>query len=479
MNPVIVIPSYWAENEDTGFVHEVGVYDHATPITKPVPELQTCLDSLEQVRGILRVVVLLVAPPHCADSARARVNGICAMHPNLNPLIIGYREAKNIQNAIHVVAPKMEGETVSLRGYGAIRNMGLVVAAILGHDVVVFMDDDEVALDENFLIDAVYGLGLLTRQDLPVSAKTGFFYDRSDSCYADESTTRWCERFWTKKSEFNDWMERAQSSTRISRSNYVCGGCFALYADAFCRVAFDPYITRGEDLDYLFNLRMNGLDVWFDNQWAVKHLPPKTASRASRFMQDVYRWTYEVAKIDVVNHRIGLRPITADSLEPYPAPWISPEVNRRIFLTSLLHAIAGPERKEYFHIWLRGRYDARTWAARVKESYLAFQTYWPGMMSALWCNEALGQAILETGVPRLPKSAPRRAKRRFDEEEDYSANARRWQGEDNESSLQEADSYDEYEEYEEYDDYAEYPEYDEYEDAEYEDDLQDEGQWDA
>ncbi|MDO4806397.1 MAG: glycosyltransferase [Coriobacteriales bacterium] len=402
MNPVIVIPTYWAESDKSSGLGEVGTYDHATPIAKPVPELETCLSSLEQVRGVLRVIVLLVAPPTCADAARARVNGICSAHPDLNPLIIGNREAKVVENAIHVVAPKMEGETVSLRGYGAIRNMGLVVAAILGHDVVVFMDDDEVALDENFLVDAVYGLGLLTRQDLPVSAKSGYFFDRNDSCYADEFNVRWYDRFWTKKAEFNDWMERAQQSTRISRSNYVCGGCFALYADAFCHVAFDPYITRGEDMDYLFNLRMNGLDVWFDNQWAVRHLPPKTPSHASRFLQDVYRWTYEVEKLDVANHRIGLRRITPDSLEPYPSSWITPQIHKRIFFTSLLRSIAGPERSEYFHIWLRSRIEAKAWARRMSQSYLSFQTYWPGMMSALWLNASLANALVDSGTPYLP-----------------------------------------------------------------------------
>ena len=203
-------------------------------------------------------------------------------------------------------------------------------------------------------------------------------------------------------------MRHAQNSTRISRSNYVCGGCFALYADAFCHVAFDPYITRGEDLDYLFNLRMNGLDVWFDNRWAVKHLPPKTPSHASRFMQDVYRWTYEVAKLDVINHRIGYRPITPESLQPYPAPWITREVHKRIFRTSLLRALAGPERSEYFHVWLHARNDAKAWAARVSESYIAFQTYWPGMMASLWGNEQIAHSIVETGTPRYPRRRRRK-----------------------------------------------------------------------
>ena len=409
MNPVIVIPTYWTEHEADEGAALVGAYDHATPLTQPVPELENCLESLEQVRGVLRVVILLVAPASCADAARARVNAICRAHLDLNPLIIGPREASYVINAIHVVAPNLEGETVSLRGYGAIRNMGLVVAAVLGHDVVVFMDDDEVALDENFLIDGVFGLGLLTRQDLPVSAKSGYFFDRNDSCYADESNSRWCDHWWTKKREFNQWMRRAQQSTRISRSNYVCGGCLAIHADAFCRVAFDPFITRGEDLDYLFNLRMNGLDMWFDNKWAVKHLPPPSTSPASRFMQDVYRWTYECEKIDVANHRIGLHKVTPESLMPYPGPWISPGVQRKIFVTSFLRSIAGPERQRYFDIWLKARGEARAWANRTSESYLSFQTYWPGMMSQLWRDEPLANAILQTGTPSVPKRRRRRS----------------------------------------------------------------------
>ena len=80
MNPVIVIPSYWSRNDALSQVGDVGIYDHATPISKPLPELETCLQSLEQVRGVLRVVVLVVSPPAFAESARARVDGICRMH---------------------------------------------------------------------------------------------------------------------------------------------------------------------------------------------------------------------------------------------------------------------------------------------------------------------------------------------------------------------------------------------------------------
>ncbi|RRF88845.1 MAG: hypothetical protein DUD33_09740 [Coriobacteriaceae bacterium] len=399
MNPVIVIPSYWAESDAPTRIGEVGVYDHATPITKPVPELATCLDSLEGVRGVLRVIVLLVCDQSCEKSARARVEGICRQHPRLNPLVIGSPEAALIRGAIDACVPGIEGDPVSLRGYGAIRNMGLAVAAVLNHDIVVFLDDDEVALNENFLIDAVYGMGMSTRQGLKISAKSGLYLDQRNSPYADIGKPRWSERYWSKRVEFNHWMHRALSGTRISRSNTVCGGCFCVGASAFTKVSFDPTISRGEDLDYLFNLRMHGFDVWFDNAWRVRHMPPKTPSHASRFMQDVFRWNYEVEKLRVANSIKGMRQVRPESLRPYPSDWISPTVVRnRIAHTSLRRAVTGPERLDYLKIWLRGRKLAEQWAKRVARSYFSFQTYWPQVMSSLWDSRELAQRLEAMGT---------------------------------------------------------------------------------
>jgi len=404
VNPAIIIPTYWAEKDVLPRVGEVGVYDHATSVTKPIPELETCLESLEKVRGVMRVIVLMVADLSCQDSARARVNGICRRHPNLSPVIVGQPEANVVTRAIEGVAPRLEGDAVSLRGYGAIRNMGLAVAAILGHDVAVFMDDDEVALDENFLIDAVYGLGSENRQGIPIKAKTGYFITKDDSPLADAREPKWYNRYWSKRLEFNEWMGRALTKTRISRSNVLCGGCFAVSADAFCNVAFDPIITRGEDLDYLINLRMFGYDVWFDNQWRVRHLPPKTPSHAARFLQDVYRWEYEVAKLSAANESIGMHKVTPESLDPYPRRWLSPEVSGKIMWTSLLRAIGSDEHLAYLQVFFSRRWQARSWARRVSRRYLQFQTQWPQIMAALWSDRFLGKRILNMGTPPAPRS---------------------------------------------------------------------------
>ena len=396
MKPAIIIPTYWAQAREKQAKRKVGAYDHTTPLDAQNPDLETCLVSLEQVRGVLRVIILLVVDRDYEKQARARVDAICREHPNLSPLVIGSAEGRYIKDAVSDIAPDVSGEPVSLRGYGAIRNMGLVVAAVLGYYIAVFMDDDETAVDENFLIDAVYGLGNVNRQDLPIDAKSGYFLDTNGSCYADVEHPRWADKYWAKRSEFNEWMHIAQESTRISHSQYVCGGCFALHANAFSRIAFDPYITRGEDMDYLINMRMHGREVWFDNQWYVKHNPPETTSAASRFLQDVYRWSYEYEKVRFSNTQRDLHIITRQSLEPYPAPWLSQEVFERIKKTSFRHALVDREHFTYFTIWASGRFEARRWARRHAQSYLQFQTFWPRIMASLWSRTDIEQMIMQS-----------------------------------------------------------------------------------
>ena len=405
MSPVIVIPSYWAEGDQPGALGERGVYDYTTPVDRPLPELESCLASLEKVRGVIRVVVLVVAPPSCEESARARVNSICRAHANLNPLVVGAAEAAHVEKAVSRLAHHVAGETVSLRGYGAIKNMGLAVSAVFGHDVVVFLDDDEVVEDEDFLVNAVFGLGSLTRQNLPILAKSGFFVDDLGSPYA-EPSEEWTERYWTKAADFNRVMERAQTAqSRITRANHMCGSCCALHAAAYTKVPFDPYITRGEDLDYLLDLRANAMDVWFDNAWFVRACPPEEHAPApSVFMQDVYRWLYEYRKLDAMNSRRDLRSITPDSLMPYPAPWLSAGVRRRVFQTALRRMAKGPHRLSYLRILVSGRHQADKFALSASSRYLSFAMVWPTVMQALWGDRYLQGAILRTGQIEAPES---------------------------------------------------------------------------
>lgn len=394
MNPVIVIPSYWAGNQAE--LMSPGVYDHTSGLTDVCPELDRCLTSLEQVRKLPRVIVLLVCPASAQTRIESRVRGILDNHPSIETTLITSREASAIANRVAQIAPKVKGEVVSLRGYGAIRNMGLACAAILGHDAVVFLDDDEIVLGPDFMEKALYGLGSETRQRLPILAKTGYFYNKAGSPLADTTkkmgiTCRW----WTKRIEFNRWMERALKATRISRSNYVCGGCFAVHRRAFCNIAFDPYVTRGEDLDYLFNMRLVGLDVWLDNTWAVKHLPPAQTEESPRFMQNVYRWYYERAKLTAAGRRPDMNSVTPASLMPYPGPWISDGLDERVRKTALIRMLFTHEHRGYWRVWRHGITDARAYAQLHESDYVRFASFWSSIVNGL-SKDAQLAALLES-----------------------------------------------------------------------------------
>ncbi len=387
MNAAIVIPTYWAgENAEA---YAPGAYDHATSLNDPKPDLDACLASLEQVRNCPRIIILVVCPVSATSDVSRMVHYLCGKHEALDACIVTNVEAAQIADRVGELAPNGTGECVSLRGYGAIRNMGLACAAILGHNAVIFLDDDERAQGSDFVERALYALGQQTRQGLPILVKSGYFYNRAGSPLADTDKVGICHKWWTKRLEFNRWMKQALAGTRISRSNYVCGGCMALHARAFMRVAFDPFITRGEDLDYLFNMRMVGYDVWFDNQWSVRHLPPQIEQRSPRFMQDVYRWYYERAKLKFAACQQDLNPVTPASLMPYPGPWISDELDDRVRKTAIVRTFFTQEHRGYFRIWREGRSSAERYARENRKRYLRFQSFWPKIMNSLWCDAEL------------------------------------------------------------------------------------------
>ena len=391
MNAAIVIPTYWAG--DDAREHAPATYDHATSLNAAKPELDRCLASLEQVRDCPRIILLVVCPVSATRDVSLRVARILDAHPTLNVTTVTNVEGARVADRVAHLAPKGSGECVSLRGYGAIRNMGLACAAVLGHDAVIFLDDDECLTGTDFMKRALYALGQETRQGLPILVKSGYFYDREGSPLASTDKAGICQRWWTKRIEFNRWMKKALAGTRISRSNYVCGGLMALHARAFTRVAFDPFITRGEDLDYLFNMRMFGYDVWFDNEWTVRHLPPEGDAKSPRFMQNVYRWYYERAKLAFAARQKELVPVTAASLMPYPGPWISRELDERVRKTAMVRSLCTREHGGYLRIWRQGIGEARAYAKQNAASYLRFQSFWPKIMDGLWRDAELARQL--------------------------------------------------------------------------------------
>ena len=391
MNPAIIIPTYYSSRKQKDNASLMATYDHTTPVTQP-GELARCLESIQGAQGNVPVIILVASDRSIEKQAAEKVQNIASKFPGVQSLVVGATEQDLIHQRMNQLGLTEYQEGVGLVGYSAIRNLGLVVATVFGFDAVVFIDDDEIIEDPEFLKKAVYGLGKLTKKGIPIVAKSGFFLDAKESYLAPEES-HWYDHFWDQSKKFNEWISGAMAGPRLSRSNHACGGCMALHKQAFTRLAFDPWITRGEDLDYLLNLRMYGSEMWFDNKWCLRHLPPETTSEGMRFHQDIYRWLYEMRKLEYSRTQIDLLQLKPSALNPYPGPFLDHGVRRRITWTARLRGLARPDHGAYFKAASAAKHEAEAYAASNCAKYFEFQYAWPDLMARLE-NDAVLRTML-------------------------------------------------------------------------------------
>lgn len=393
MNPCIIIPTYVGNKRYKPSIDVLATYDHATPLSHQ-GELPRCLQSLAEVGVNCPIFVLVVAEQGTEAAASSKTASILLpFTQQLDVRMIDYEVCDRLSLRIDALGLSAIKEGVGLSGYGAIRNLGLIIAAAGNYSECIFVDDDETIDDPDFLENAVYGLGKLTKNGVPVLVKTGYFVDRNGNWKSSQKKA-WYNRFWRQGEFFNAWITKAMSGARLSRSNGMYGGLCAIHREAFIRVSFDPWIPRGEDLDYLLNVRMYGGDVWFDNQWQVRHVPPPVRNESQRFRQDIYRWIYEHRKLEYAKSQIDLIQIAPHSLDPYPGPFLEHSIGRRVFLTALLRMLGrASDRKGYFRAALSAQREAKAYAESFCDRYYEFQLGWPQTVSHLM-TDPLSASIL-------------------------------------------------------------------------------------
>ena len=390
MNPVILIPVFISARRHAEVGQVTSTYDHTTSLSSQ-GELPRCLDSLRKVRGLGHIVILVAAEPSIENQAASKARSIAEYFSDLSITVVGAPELALIRQRMEQLGVPVRNE-IGLSGYGAVRNLGLLVANMLDFDAAVFLDDDSVVEDEAYLEKAMYGLGKLTRRGVPILAKTGYYLNEEGS-FLSNKPTKWYDHFWQQGKAFNAWITKAMAGPRLSRSNHVCGGCLALHKEAFRRVSFDPWVARGEDLDYMLDLRMYGSDIWFDNQWVMRHLPPATPREGLRFRQDIFRWLYEYRKIEYARTQIDLLQIKPQSLQPYPGPFLESNITKRIRRTALLRSIGRPDGRGYRQAAKSATGEAAKYAETHCSKYFEFQFKWPAIMSRFE-NDVIMQGIL-------------------------------------------------------------------------------------
>lgn len=403
MTPCVIIPTFWTRRRGRVTENLLTVYDHPTPVDSD-GTLPACLRSLEQLEGLGRVVITVAATdPSIEHAAEERVTRILADFPGVDAFVFGPAELGSLHRRLEQLefADLIPG--ISLVGYGAARNVGLIAAAVLGCETALFIDDDQIIDDPAFLSKALDGIGERYEGGPKIIlAKTGYYTDEQGN-YQRHEEPSFRDMFWRRDDAFNATLSIVDRPPRITPTPIAFGGCLILHRDMFCNVSFDPWVVRGEDVDYVINARMHGGDVFLDGEWSLVHRPPRLPSAALQFRQDVYRFIYEHRKLEFAKSQVDLRQVTPESMDPYPGPFISSGVSWRAVLTALLHGTSRKEGGRYLRTVRVALTEASDYAREHCQHYFDFQRRWPILMDRIWDDVALkplfmGERRLDRGT---------------------------------------------------------------------------------
>ncbi|MCL2403748.1 MAG: hypothetical protein FWC86_05945 [Coriobacteriia bacterium] len=452
LRPAIIIPTFWTRSNSTSATarpeRESGgrkstkrksssksslersfdqasagaPFSHPTALDNPKPPLVDCLSSLANLKDVNKIVLVVATTDSTIDvRADDRVREIAEQFPQLDILIFGTGETSSLFRRLEQMEMHTLIEALSIKSYGATRNLGCLVASILGFDSLIFIDDDEIVDDPDFMSSASFGLGQPIHSGGYLFAKSGMITDMTGDFYqmgtghlkqgdqADKASLNklmprvkghWADFLWKDQDAINQTIAQALKPPRMHRSTIAYGGCLAIHREMFTKVAFDPWIMRGEDVDYVINARMHGGDIYIDDQWIIRHNSPKTGrNSAERFRQNIYRLIYEHRKIEFAKSQVDLAQVTAQSLMPFPGSRISTAIPFQAFATGLLRTVSGPHRGQYWRAAWDALGKANAYARRNCNNYFELQRLWPRAVEKLSSDVALKSLVKgERGV---------------------------------------------------------------------------------
>ena len=287
---------------------------------------------------------------------------------------------------------------IGLSGYGAVRNLGLVVANTLGFDAVVFLDDDEVIDDPHFLQRAMYGLGKLTKKGIPILAKTGYYLNEQGS-YLSKWEDKWYNHFWQQGRAFNEWISSAMKGPRLSRSNHVCGGCLAVHKGGVQAPRVRSVDrSRGRISITCSTCACTGPISGSITNGCCGTSRPRRKARAIASVRTSSAGSTSTASSSTAARSSTFSRSSPQSLEPYPGPFLEPGLVGRIRRTAFLRSLGRPDKKAYRRAAKAAAGEASAYAEQNCSKYFEFQYVWPEAMSRLDSDKILTTALVRSCV---------------------------------------------------------------------------------
>jgi glycosyltransferase involved in cell wall biosynthesis len=323
MKAAIIVPTYWSREKPQ---KNDLVYDHPTPLNEK-GTLGRLLKSLEILKESNIEIIIISCPtnPSIANKVREKVEKIINTYRRNHTIVhFSYLDLLKVRE----LAKEKGGEKyipyLSLEGYSNIRNMCVILPHILNKDVAILIDDDEVFEDPNFVEKATKFIG---KDEIYGIAG---FYIQPHGGYKFTGKKEWWKIYWNNTGAMNKAFEKIDEPPQLKDTPFVFGGNMILHKKMFKQIPFDPYISRGEDIDFLCNAKSKGFKFLLDRKLSIKHLPPPGQNPLwLKMREDIKRFTYMRFKLK----KIGF-PLKRTM--PYPGYFLSRSLYFKIIATNTL-----------------------------------------------------------------------------------------------------------------------------------------------
>ena len=330
----MVIPTYWGRAGGELISGETIVFDHPTSLDED-GTLPRLLDSLEVLQGAHGKIVIIAAAndPEIAAAVKQKVNEIIAPYRSRHEISCFHQfTLRDVRRQLTDKGVSEAAlELLNLDNYAAVRNMCSLAGILSGSRHTIFIDDDEIFTDPDFLKKIEQDMG----SPVPggaIHALAGY-YLQPDTYRLDEGkVAAWQRPYWNNAASMNEAFDLyIGREPRLKPTPFVFGGNMTVALPVLKEIPFDPRITRGEDIDFLINMRISGLTMYLDRELAIKHLPPSSSRPAwKKVREDAIRFLYERKK--VMDHPT----LSLAELQPYPAAFLGDDLEEKIIKTNKL-----------------------------------------------------------------------------------------------------------------------------------------------
>lgn len=328
----MVIPSYWARESEIGWKKGDAIYDHPTPLDTE----GTLLRAIQSIKKLedkeFQLVIIAVATAEDIESQVEKkvAKIIKSSNPGVEVLLFGRTHLTQIHELLVREGEKEFPDLLHLRGYSNIRNLCTFIPHILGSEVAVLIDDDEVFEDPKFLSKAKEFIGK-NIDGRTVNAVAGYYLQADGDYHVKKHFRPWMKH-WDLYDRMNEAFDKIiGTGPRLKETPFVFGGAMVIHRSLFTAVPFDPVVRRGEDIDFLINARMFGFHFFLDNQLFIKHLPPpKMHPIWMQLREDIYRFIYERAKIEHQKEIKGMTKVYPEDFDPYPGCFLKSDLEEKI-----------------------------------------------------------------------------------------------------------------------------------------------------